>query len=217
VEILEFKIIDSTNDMAKKLGTKGRKNILIVAEKQTSGRGRNDRAWVSNIGGLYASFVLDKSSNLPLVMALCVSETVNQLLSSETSEISEIKWPNDILIKGKKVAGILCEGYKNFDIGGIGVNVNNRVDLESATTLEKEAGKSFLLGDAIRTLIENFQRLRNEKNVVQEYRKRCKMLGKKVVVKLQNEVISGTAEIDEAGYLIIDGKRISAGDVIKVM
>ena len=214
MEILEFKIVGSTNDMAKKLGTKGRKNILIVAEEQTRGRGRNDRAWVSNVGGLYASFVLDESSNLPLVMALCVSETVNQLLSSE---ISEVKWPNDILIKGKKVAGILCEGYKNFDIGGVGINVNNRVGFESATTLEKEVGKSFLLGDAVRTLIENFQRLRNEKNVVQKYRKRCKMLGKKVVVKLQNEVISGTAEIDAAGYLIIDGKRISAGDVIKVM
>lgn len=214
MEILEFKIVGSTNDTAKKLGTKGRKDVLIVAEKQIKGRGRNDRTWISNVGGLYASFVLDKSSKLPLVIALCVSETVNQLLSSE---ISEIKWPNDILIKGKKVAGILCEGYKNFDIAGIGINVNNRVDLESATTLEKEAEKSFLLGDVIRILIKNFQKLRNEKNVVQEYRKRCKMLGKKVVVKLQNEVLSGTAEIDEAGYLMINGKRISAGDVIKVM
>ena len=214
VQILKFKTVSSTNDIAKKLGEEGKMNLLIVAEQQTKGRGRNNRIWISEIGGLYGSFVLNKSSGLPLVMALAVSETVNQVVFPK---ISEIKWPNDILINGKKIAGILCEGYRNFDIGGIGINVNNRVDLESATSFEKESGEKFILEDIIRILIKNLKKFKNEKDVVPEYRQRCKMLGKKVRIKMRNETISGTAEMDEKGYLLIDGKRISAGDVIKIL
>jgi len=203
----------STNDAARAFGEKGERELVVVAKEQRRGRGRNDRLWISDAGGLYSSFVVKKNRFLPLIAAVSAAETV-ELYVDEV----EIKWPNDIMVNGKKMCGILCEGCRDFDIAGIGINVNNIVPLESAVSLRAFVKEELSIEDVLDSLVYNMEKnlLRSGAEIAEEYRKRCKMLGKRVGVQLKDGFIEGIAEMDEEGYLVVNNRRIGVADAIIV-
>ena len=148
-KILHFKTIDSTNHFARTLIKEEiDEGSIVVADIQTSGRGRNNRLWSSPIGGLWFSVILypDISSKKGMTVTMAASVSVADAIKKSFGLNTEIKWPNDILINGKKVCGILTEiETKNdrifYSIVGIGINVNNDLDSELeniATSLKIE-------------------------------------------------------------------------------
>ncbi len=153
-KILYFDSIDSTNNELKRQAeTQVCHGLLAVAEEQTAGRGRRGHAWVSPPGtGIWFSFLLkpqispDKASMLTLVAAIAVARAI----SETTGLVSQIKWPNDIVVNKKKVCGMLTElsaemTQVNYVVIGIGINANNREFpdeiKETATSLYIESGK----------------------------------------------------------------------------
>jgi BirA family biotin operon repressor/biotin-[acetyl-CoA-carboxylase] ligase len=166
--------VGSTNDWAKELAEHGAaEGTVAIAETQTAGRGRLDRTWVSPKGGLYFSVILRprlkpaEAVRLVFVAGLAVAEA----LSEKHGLKAETKWPNDVLVNGRKVCGILSEmnatGEKvNFVILGVGVNANFDVKKalpeelwESATSLECELGRRVELEELFRMLLEKLERV----------------------------------------------------------
>lgn len=145
--------VDSTNEYAKKIAEQGAEHgTLILAKEQTRGKGRRGRAWMSPKGdNIYMSILLrpqiepNNASMLTLVAAMAVAEGIREVSGLKT----QIKWPNDIVVQGKKVCGILTEmsaevGKVHYVVIGIGINVHNR-DFpqeirETATSLDLQAG-----------------------------------------------------------------------------
>ena len=155
-EIIHFRETDSTNARAKELAVQGApEGTLIVSESQTEGRGRKGRAWFSpSEAGIYVSLILRPNippSEAPRITFLTAVSAVEALLALTSLEVT-IKWPNDILVKGKKIAGILTEISAEMDaidyvVVGLGMNVNNPHlpdDIEDkATSVFIETGKRF--------------------------------------------------------------------------
>ena len=152
-EVLYFDTIDSTNTKAQELAEKGYPSgTLVVADKQESGKGRRGRSWVSPSGtGIFMTLMIkpdinpNNASMLTLVAALAVAKAI----TSVTGEEAMIKWPNDIVVNGKKVCGILTEMNAQFDyinniVVGVGINVHNESFPEEisqmASSLMIEAG-----------------------------------------------------------------------------
>lgn len=143
IDLANYKLISldkipSTQDYAHDLVASGRASdaTAIVAAAQSAGRGRYRRTWVSHHGNLYASFIYnapERDARLSYSVAVAVAETIASFGIHPT-----IKWPNDILIQGKKVAGILIEYSGRFVIVGIGINVlsNPTVDRYQTTKLD---------------------------------------------------------------------------------
>ncbi len=211
---------ESTNDVARAFGEKGERDAVVVAREQRKGRGRNGRSWFSDAGGLYSSFILEKKKSLPFIAAISAAKTVERCMDEAglSGVDVEVKWPNDIMVMEKKVCGILCEGYRDFDIAGIGINVNNKVSLECATSIKEITGKELAIDEVLDFLVSNIEKtlLSPEEEIIKEYKKRCKMLGKRVKVKLEEGSIEGIAGIDEGGYLLVNGLRISVAEAIRV-
>jgi BirA family biotin operon repressor/biotin-[acetyl-CoA-carboxylase] ligase len=208
---------DSTNDIARKLGEV---NTVVVAERQSRGRGRNGRQWISGTGGLYASFVLEKRRLLPIVAAISAAEAIDSFVNADgrCQHSVEVKWPNDILVDGKKTSGILCEGCRDFDIVGVGINVNNDPCLNDATCVRDLIGHDVSVTEMLDSLMSAMEKnfLRPDTDIIAEYRERCGMLGKRVWVKLRDRTVEGIAEIDDDGYLLVGDMRIGVADTIKV-
>lgn len=206
---------------------------VIVTEEQTSGKGRLERSWISPKGSATLSVILYPDiKHLPsliMVASLAVLRTIKKV----TGIKAMIKWPNDILINGKKVSGILIESVINnnkvgYAVIGIGINVSFNIkdypEIASiATTLSDEKGKYISRLDIIRTLlveIEKLYLLSKEGNAVfKEWCDNMDTIGKKVSAKSGDIVYQGTVDsVAEDGSLVLmlsDGKRVNftAGDV----
>jgi len=169
LEIFNFKTIGSTNDYAIKLARAGAKELTVVrADIQTKGKGRFEREWVSPKGGIYFSLVLmpfnsgDKTLLLPLTFSKATAlalkkyvdaNSVRGKLSSDNCKISngiKVKMPNDVMVNGKKIGGVLIETgtdskEKKFLVAGIGININTKKEQlpDCATSLYVETGKSY--------------------------------------------------------------------------
>jgi len=154
MKIIKFKKVSSTQDIAKKLAEKNIREAIVLAEEQTSGRGRYGRAWFSPIGGLWFSILLrpniDPMDSIKL-MAL-TGLAITKAIRDFTHLPAFIKWPNDVYINDKKVCGILIESSiednrLKYIIIGIGLNVNNSFSnispniLKNITSLRSELGK----------------------------------------------------------------------------
>ncbi len=232
--ILYYPCLPSTMDAARQAALGGApEGAVVLAGRQTAGRGRLKRAWLSPRGCLTFSLVLyPETPRLPfLVMAsaLAVAEAIETLAPLKT----EIKWPNDVLIKGKKVSGILIdtglkEGGPNYAVIGIGLNVNvNLADCpeiaDIATSLSAETGRELSRAAVLRELCARFENwyeaLREGAPVLAAWRGRLSTLGKHVRVKAGAEVYEGLAEdVASDGALMLriaDGSllRMPAGDV----
>jgi len=136
--VVFYESIDSTNEAAKRLAADAGDGLVVVADHQSAGRGRKGREWISPSGkNLYFSLLLKplfspkKASMLTLVMAVAVKRAIDELCAVGKNEILQIKWPNDIVAGGKKLAGILTEmqldgNSIDYVIIGVGVNVKKQ-------------------------------------------------------------------------------------------
>ncbi|WP_423792295.1 biotin--[acetyl-CoA-carboxylase] ligase [Methanocaldococcus indicus] len=204
MEIIVLKEIDSTNNYAKKLIDKNKNNFVVLANKQTNGRGRLDRKWISNEGGLYFSLVKDFSDIYPILTPLAIVKTL-KLFNID----AKIKFPNDITINNKKLSGILIESYKDRVIIGIGINFYNKVELDTAISIYDL--NTFV--DRLEFLfkfLEIFNKyLKKDKNqILDEYKKYSSTLNQKVKLILPNKVVEGfVRDIDFDGITLKIGDR----------
>jgi len=239
-EIRRFAEIDSTNtyvlDQARARAAEG---LVAVAEHQTAGRGRLDRRWESPPGANLLASVLLRPACEADDLHLC-SGAVALAAADACAEVAGIepalKWPNDLLVAGSKLAGVLAEA--EFDgsrlrgvVVGIGLNVAWPGPAEAGGTCLDDAGgtaqpvdKEVLLG----ALLEGLARRRplldaeaGRRTLAEEVRRRCATVGQEVRVTLPQEELTGVASaIDDAGYLVVEtaaGTRsVNAGDVVHV-
>mgnify|MGYP002765611193 FL=1 len=238
-EVLYFDTIDSTNTKAQELAEKGyQSGTLVVADKQESGKGRRGRSWVSPSGtGIFMTLMIkpdinpNNASMLTLVAALAVAKAI----TSVTGEEAMIKWPNDIVVNGKKVCGILTEMNAQFDyinhiVVGIGINVHNESFPEEisqmASSLMIEAGgKRFHRAQIIAETMSYFEqyydtflKTQDLSALVREYDKLLVNRNKSVRVLDPKEPFDGKAMgITPKGELIVDTwesrKLVSSGEV----
>ncbi|MFW9770364.1 MAG: biotin--[acetyl-CoA-carboxylase] ligase [Candidatus Thorarchaeota archaeon] len=236
--VIQFDSVESTSDEAKVLLSRGETEGLIVfAITQTSGRGRRDRSWLSPIGGLYFSIILNPRlgyDTIPLMGLLCACAVRRALFSLGLNV--QLKWPNDILVDDKKIAGILSEAVtvENDVIGvviGIGVNQNCPVSempssLQWPTTsiideIGSETSNESLLCDIVNeidSLLRIVEVNSSYSAILEEWRKTSSTLGKSVRVHEDNKLIDGIArDLGEDGSLLVETENgvvhVLLGDV----
>jgi len=153
--IHHFREIGSTMDVARELARKGaRAGTIVIAESQAGGRGRLSRQWLSPQGGIYFTLILRPrigpayAPRINLMVAVAVATTIRKLFGLK----AELKWPNDVLVAGKKVCGILAEMDAEMDVVnfvnvGIGINANNSTTRfeKTATSLKEVLGREISL------------------------------------------------------------------------
>ncbi len=225
--LIALKQIDSTNEEAKRIIAKNQQieNSVVWAESQTKGKGRLDRKWESPCGNLYCSFIV-KNENAHLMgftTAVAVIEAIKNYVEDENKVKS--KWPNDVLVEGKKISGILLEVYENYLIIGVGINVNSHPENSSyPTTNLLETGENVRAYDVLESLseslLDNINLLKNKGFVVirEKWLQYAYKIGEKIQVNLINESTKGTFKgISEQGALILQTnseiRNIIAGDV----
>ncbi|MBC8251271.1 MAG: biotin--[acetyl-CoA-carboxylase] ligase [Candidatus Nitrosopelagicus sp.] len=238
-----FEEIDSTQNFAQGIASNKKENgSIIIAEKQTTGRGRLNRKWVSPKGGIWFSLIIhpkfevSSSTLIPILCAVALSKSIKSVLGIDT----EVKWPNDITMNGKKVAGVLVDASfqaNKIDYLILGIGINFDID---AKKLEKRLSKTpnfyginslrkkddktppkLLLKEFLLQFEENLSQLDNgeKTKIVKEWTKRAVGIGKKITINTSNGKISGISKgIDNDGALKVkaskETKKIFAGDVI---
>lgn len=214
---------DTTNNRARELALEGApEGTLVVAEKQTAGRGRRGKVWESPLGtGIWMSLVLRpqimpaEASVLTLLCGLATAEAIEV----ETGLSAGIKWPNDILINGKKAVGILTEmdcemSQVHFVIPGIGINVNTTSFppeiADIATSLYLECGKTVSRRRLVHKVLERleehyetFLRTGSFTAMLEDYRKHCITLGKEVHVLGREPFFAEALDITPEGELLV--------------
>jgi len=211
--------VTSTMDIAHQLAHQGFPHgTIIIARKQRKGRGRNNRAWISPVGGLWLSLILrpEKNSNLnllPIVFAIAVHNTLIEYI-----ENCWIKWPNDVYVNDKKIAGILSEtrftgSSLDHIVVGIGVNINNetkRFLQDEAVSLIELLKHRVSIASFFEKLLRNMSKyyityLKSPKSIVDEFNKRTQMINQIVKVIYLDKVLSGISlGINDHGELIIN-------------
>lgn len=213
--------VSSTNDAAKLLAADGgEEGTVIVAQRQTAGKGRMGRHWSSPDGGIYLSIILRPNLTPAEMLRLTVlfAVPIGRAIELATGLEARLKWPNDVLISGKKVAGLLVEstarsGEVQYLVLGIGVNLNSRtedIEGENPGSLSALSGKSYdreaFLHQLLFQLDEFYQRYLNGDVSLDQYRRMSSTLGRHVVGTMGDQRISGQAMyLDELGALIIKG------------
>ncbi len=237
-ELFCFDETDSTNTKAKELAEQGYPSgTLVVADRQIAGRGRRGRSWDSPAGiGIFMTLLLkpdinpNNASMLTLVTALATAQAISDVTGAE----AKIKWPNDIVINGKKVCGILTEMSAQFDyinhiVIGIGINVHNESFpeeiRETASSLLLESGKRIHRADLIARFLERFEAgyaifLQTEdlEGLMKDYNALLVNIQKQVRILDPKEPFEGKAiGITKRGELIVDTwesrKLVSSGEV----
>lgn len=232
---------DSTNTRAKQLAEEGGSHgTLICAEKQTGGKGRRGRTWDSPPGeAIYMTLLMKPqiqpahASMLTLVMGLAAAQACNTLLEREAGKAAaqvKLKWPNDLVLGGRKIAGILTEmntevDYINYLVIGTGINVNTAgfpSGLEkTATSLYRETGRHFLRAELVALCMDYFEKyyqifLRTESlnGLCESYNQLLVNTGREVRVLEPGHEYTGTAlGINEQGELLVKKEN---GDIAAV-
>ncbi|MBR1391559.1 MAG: biotin--[Lachnospiraceae bacterium] len=236
--ICYFDEIDSTNSRASQLAEEGALHgTLVVADHQNSGRGRRGRSWSSpSQTGIFMTLLLRpdiepaNASMLTLLAALAVARGIEK----NTGLTVQIKWPNDIVINGKKVCGILTEmnaqmDYVNHIIIGIGINVHNTEFpdeiVQTATSIYLESGRHVQRAELIEAIWEEFEacyegflETQDLSSVLKEYDQYLVNRGKRVCVLDPKGTFEGVAEgITERGELLVETaegqRKVASGEV----
>lgn len=233
-------LIDSSNNLAKKIANEGCEDgMIVVAEEQGAGKGRLSRGWISpHAKGIWFSVVLkppflpEEAPKCTLMSAVAVVKAINKIPGVKAA----IKWPNDILLLGKKLVGILTEmsaefGHINYVVIGIGINTNATPEdypeevRPLAVSIADAATAPFtrveLLADILKNMEELYEKVLVEgfKPVLEEWKQYSCTLGQEVKVIAPDKTYLGTAiDIDEEGLLMVrkeDGivEKVVAGDV----
>ena len=242
-EIIVLNQTTSTNDELEKAALNGHEEGLVVfAESQTHGRGRMGRRWSSPTGkGLWFSFLL-RPKLAPgecTQLTAATATALTRAIRDKTYITPEIKWPNDLMFGGKKVAGILTEMSAELDnvrfvIVGIGINVNQTAsefpkEIQStATSLKLAMGENISRTDLaiaiLHELDEDYSRILRGKfsSIADEWAGNCSTLGKQVEINVGQRRLTGRAEaLDESGALLLRTEHgrvehVTGGDVISV-
>ena len=212
-----FQELSSTMDEATSLARQGCPDFTtVVAERQTQGRGRMQRVWASDDGGLYFSVVV--RPDLPIMLAslanLAAAVEMTNLLRSTHHVQATLKWPNDILVDGLKICGVLSQMDTDGDqIGnvriGIGLNVNNDPKQEdyTAVSLKRLLGRQVSRRDILVDFLSRFeQRLLNFKphTLIDEWKANNATIGRQVRISTLKKTVEGRAiDIDSHGGLIL--------------
>jgi BirA family biotin operon repressor/biotin-[acetyl-CoA-carboxylase] ligase len=159
-KIIFFDSIDSTSSFLK--NNKFPTGTIVAAEEQSAGRGKHGAKWASGKGGLWFSFVINRKIKNPYDFVMLSAVAVMEALGKYGVK-AMIKWPNDILVSGKKIAGILIENdyYGGRLVTGIGVNVNNRVPKNAgraAVSLKQATGRSADIGELFAGIVKKLDR-----------------------------------------------------------
>lgn len=233
-EIHYFKEVDSTNEVAKKLAEEGaQEGTIVIAESQTSGKGRLGKKWISPSGGVWMTIVLrpdippHQAPQLTLVTGVAMAKTLDKECGLDVG----IKWPNDILIGNKKVCGILTEAITNhkldFVLVGIGLDLNVDLDnfppelREGATSLKRELHRDIPGVKLVQNFLTDFENLYDEfkagnfPEILAEWRRLSKTIGRHVEVHKRGRVVTGEAiGVNKDGMLILE---MEDGSLRKVM
>ncbi len=220
--------IPSTNERARELAAEGAENVVVLADEQTGGRGRLNREWSSPSGGVWLSILLRPDippAQVPLYTLAAAVATATA--AREAGVEAEIKWPNDVLVDGSKLTGILTEMEGEADrvgwlVVGIGTNVNVSLDDlpadADATSLQAEAGEDVNRRLFTQRLLEEFDALRGDPDaILPAWRDLSVTLGQDVRVETPGGVVTGEAvDVTDPGTLVVetdDGPvEVSAGD-----
>ncbi len=239
-EIQVFEETTSTNDVMARLARGGvKEGVVIFAESQSKGRGRLGRRWISPARkGLWFSVLLrpDIAPQAVTQLTIAAATALARAITLQTGIVPEIKWPNDLLIRGKKIAGILTEMSAELDhlkevILGIGIDVNQEANeipaalRKTATSIRIESGqmvdRAGLAVAVLRELDRDYERIkRGEFDVIAEqWQEHCSTIDSQVSIRVGDRVIRGRAEsLDADGALLLRGQhghleRITGGDV----
>ena len=235
--LIALDAVGSTNDEAKQLGRDGAPDATVVwAKRQEAGRGRQGRSWHSPEGNLYCSILvrprcaLNEAAQLSFVAALALDDAFAAVLPGSVER--KLKWPNDVLVEGRKVAGILLEsetddsGELAFVVLGMGVNIAHHPDDNDRPTSSLHAfGAQCRVDEVLSLLLRSFSRWRDRwvrdgfASIRFNWLARSYEPGAHGTVRLVGEKLEGAfAGLDRAGTLLIDvgepaPRRIRAGDV----
>jgi len=223
----------SSNDIAKKMAETAEEGTMVVVEQQTGGRGRLGRQWASPKGGIWFSIILKPrialgaASRLTLTFGLSVAKTLRQFGFD-----AKIKWPNDVLVSGKKVSGILTEVEAEIDtveyvVIGIGINANMSLkDIpdelrENSTTLRDESGKSIdrveFLQELLFEMEQEYIRFSTQpfSEIMNEIIALSDTIGKSVTVNMPNRIVEGVVVgISRTGALLL---KKSDGEIEEII
>ena len=238
-----FDSLDSTQNQALKMaGDPANDGSVIIAEKQTGGKGRSGRKWVSPKGGIWLSLILYPKFDIsittlfPIASALALSKAIEQVFKISP----ELKWPNDLTIKSKKIAGMLVDvslESNKIEKLVLGVGINFDVDVKNIEKKLKNTPNFYgvaSLGDykkdvkapyfvqvffiELEKIYESLNK-RDIKKIILEWTKRSSTIGKEVEIDTVNGKVKGKAiKIDDDGALVVNSNnkiiKIIAGDVI---
>ena len=221
MKIFGFDTLPSTNTYCVENFDSFENQDIITAETQTAGKGRKGRKWSSEIGGLYFTIILKTSetetkqlSSLTQIMAVAVCKAIRNLGAK-----AYLKWPNDVLFKGKKFCGILSEAVTKDNVLkgvviGVGINIEqkNIVSEKPFTTLA-EMGLKVSKSVLIESIISNFNEMQNQ-NFIEAFKKFCPTINKEIIVDGKKGIFE---DVDSAGHMILKTEKgrevIMAGDV----
>ena len=236
-DLRAFDVLDSTNAECRRIAEGGHsENIWVISGEQSAGKGRRGREWVSPVGNLFASLLygidcdLGTASQLSFVTALAVRDALADILQS--NESVTCKWPNDVLVGGKKISGILLEtagqggATPSHVVIGIGINILYHPENPQypATNLKDESGREIERELVLERLVASmahwiarwkdhgFSLIRNA------WKDNALGLGQEIIVRLPDEELQGRfVDLDENGALILavgdERRHITAGDV----
>ena len=238
--ILFSREVESTNSWARELAMYGAyEGTVVIAETQAKGRGRLGREWVSPAGGLWFSLILRpklrpaEAVKLTFVAGLAVVKVLREVFGLK----AVTKWPNDVLVNGRKTCGILTEMNTtgetvNFVVVGVGINANFNVEKvfpeqlrKGVTSLENELGRKVRLEELFRGLLERLENVyelfmkEGSNPVLEEWKKYAGFIGRQVIAISPTGKMNGLAlDVDDDGALILrlaDGsvRRVFVGDV----
>jgi BirA family biotin operon repressor/biotin-[acetyl-CoA-carboxylase] ligase len=229
--LLYYPSLSSTMDVAKKLAREGAtEGTVVLAGEQTGGRGRMGRKWMSPPeSSISFSVILHPALPRLEQLNMVISSAVCRGIEDVAGLKPRVKWPNDILIGGKKVSGILIENEFEGDrliaaIAGIGINVNlDPNDFPEiatiATSLSVEAGRQISYADTLTSVLDALEAiygdLRANRDVYHKWLPLVETIGKTVQVKFGESIVEGIAEsVDPEGRLVL---RTSSGDHMKMI
>jgi len=207
-----FDVVSSTQDEARRLVEHGEAGAgdVVVADCQTAGRGRFGRTWLSPIGGLYATFLVPSSPRIAVLAAVAALRACARF----DVEVA-LKWPNDVVVEDRKLAGILIETAGDLALVGIGLNLDE-APLPTATSLRglgRRVGRDELV-DAIAQELE----AEGDDALLDAYRRGLATLGRTVTVAMESgETVAGrAASVDDEGRLVVETpaglRTISTGE-----
>lgn len=243
---IEYDDIDSTNLEAVRLVQSGKVygDTVIVAKRQEAGKGRAGRSWVSEEGNLFVSIVKGDGRSLlgndadlfeqfplhilPFATALAVGDSLQELISNQNSFGDnggiEYKWPNDVLVGGNKISGVLIEIVNGYAVIGVGVNVisSPKTNTKLPATSLKECNVACTAREVLELLVKNLDKRFGQlpDDILRDWLARAYKINEKVTVAQENNAISGIYKgIDSNGQLILEtdkGTRepVLYGDVV---